>query len=217
MPTTTHPQPDTTRNPQLTVGLTGGIGSGKTVAADMFANLGVSVIDADLLARELVEPGKPALAAIVTAFGTGILSPDGALDRAALRQLVFSNPDMKQRLEEILHPPIRTLMQARLASATSAYAIAVIPLLLETGQTGMVDRILVIDTPESIQRKRVAERDGLSDNVINDILESQATRESRLAAADDIIVNDRDLDMLRDQIRKLHEDYLERVNANRAG
>lgn len=192
----------------LVVGLTGGIGSGKTTVANGFSALGVPVIDADLLARELVEPGQTALDEIISTFGTEAVTADGQLDRDYMRQRIFSDPDQKSRLEAILHPKIRQRIRALLADIRTPYCIVVIPLLLETRQTDLVDRILVIDSPEKEQLKRVAARDGLSDNAIMAIIKSQIDRNTRLAAADDIIVNDQDVNELTGRILKLHRHYM---------
>ena len=193
----------------LVVGLTGGIGSGKTTVANGFSALGVPVIDADLLARELVEPGQTALDEIISTFGTEAVTADGQLDRDYMRQRIFSDPDQKSRLEAILHPKIRQRIRALLADIRTPYCIVVIPLLLETRQTDLVDRILVIDSPEKEQLKRVAARDGLSDNAIMAIMKSQADRNTRLAAADDIIVNDRGMTELTGRIQELHKHYMD--------
>ena len=176
----------------LVVGLTGGIGSGKTTVADGFSKLGVPVIDADQLAHELVEPGQIALDEIISTFGAEALTTDGRLDRDYMRQQIFSDPARKSQLETILHPKIRQHIRALLSDIRTPYCIVVIPLLLETRQTDLVDRILVIDLPEKEQLIRVAARDGLSDNAIMAIMASQADRNTRLAAADDVIVNDQE-------------------------
>jgi dephospho-CoA kinase len=191
----------------LVVGLTGGIGSGKTTVANGFSSLGVPVIDADQLARELVEPGQQALAEIISTFGPETVTADGHLDRDHMRQRIFSDPARKSQLEAILHPKIRQRIRKLLTDIRTPYCIVVIPLLLETRQTDLVDRILVIDSPEKEQLKRVAARDGLSDNAIMAIIESQTDRNTRLAAADDIIVNDRDISELTGRIQELHKHY----------
>ena len=193
----------------LVVGLTGGIGSGKTTVANGFSALGVPVIDTDKLARELVEPGQPALDEIISTFGSEAITADGHLDRDYMRQLIFSNSHRKSQLEAILHPRIRQRVRALLADIRSPYCIVVIPLLLETGQTDLVDRILVVDSPEKEQLTRVAARDSLSDNAIKAIINSQVDRDTRLAAADDIIVNDRGMSELTGHIRKLHRHYMD--------
>lgn len=191
------------------VGLTGGIGSGKTAASDRFAQLGVSVIDTDLLSRALVEPGQPALAEIARTFGRDLLDPSGRLDRAALRRRVFADPSQRRRLEAILHPRIRDAMLARADAADGPYVICVIPLLVETGQQALVDRVLVIDSPPELQRQRVAARDSIDTDAVDAILASQVDRATRLAAADDVIVNDGDLGKLHAGIDAMHRRYLE--------
>jgi len=195
----------------LKIGLTGGIGSGKTAASDHFAKLGAEVIDTDLLSRELVEPGKPALKEIVATFGEQILSGDGRLDRPRLGRLVFNNPKARQQLEAILHPRIRATMLARARQSRAPYVIFVIPLLLETGQQALVDRVLLIDVPEELQRARVAARDGLDDAQISGILQAQTDRATRLHNADDIVCNDGDIARLHATIEKLHRKYLDQV------
>lgn len=193
----------------LVIGLTGGIGSGKTTVANGFEKLGVPLIDADLIARELVEPGRTALEEVRAVFGAECLTKEGRLDRAHIRQRIFSDDSLRQRLEAILHPEIRKRIKALTAEIKAAYCIVVIPLLLETGQNDLVDRILVVDAPEKEQLKRVAARDKLSHNAIIRIMQTQADRETRLAAADDIIVNNSDLETLTSHIRSLHRRYLE--------
>lgn len=189
--------------------MTGGIGSGKTTVANGFSALGVPVIDTDVLARELVEPGQPALDEIISTFGTEVTTADGRLDRNYMRQLIFTDPARKTQLEAILHPKIRQRIRTLLADIRSAYCIVVIPLLFETRQTDLVDRILVVDSPEKEQLTRVAARDSLSDNAIMAIINSQANRNTRLTAADDIIVNDRGMSELTGHIQKLHRYYMD--------
>lgn len=191
------------------IGLTGGIGSGKSTVAGYFADLGINIVDADQLAHALVEPGKPAFDSIVATFGNACLSPDGTLDRAWLRHRIHTNPEDKHKLEDILHPAIRARMTDLLNKSESPYTIAVIPLLLETGQTGLVDRILVVDVSEARQRTRVASRDGLPDDEITSIMKSQTDRSTRLSSADDVISNEQDLDSLHAQVETLHRHYLE--------
>jgi dephospho-CoA kinase len=197
------------------VGLTGGIGSGKTAASDHFARLGAAVIDTDLISRELVEPGQPALVEIVDRFGSDILAPDGRLDRPLLRQRVFDDPAERQALEAILHPRIRATMLTRAEQAEAPYAVLVIPLLIETGQQGLVDRVLLIDVPEAVQRARVAARDRLSMEQVELILAAQTDRATRLRAADDTICNDRGLDQLRTAVAALHDKYLDLADRHR--
>jgi len=191
----------------LVVGLTGGIGSGKTTVANGFGALGIPLIDADLIARELVEPGQAALEEIRAVFGPGCLT-------AHIQRRIFADEALRLRLEAILHPVIRKRIKALIADVRTSYCIAVIPLLLETGQDDLVDRILVIDAPEEEQIKRVAARDKLSHNAIISIMHTQADRETRLASADDIIVNNSDLKTLTSKIQSLHHHYLELSNDN---
>lgn len=192
----------------LTVALTGGIGSGKSTVADRFARLGVPIIDADVLARELTAPGEPALEAIRAAFGPGVIQPDGGLDRAALRRTVFADATARRRLEAILHPRIRARMLAWLGEIHAPYAVLVIPLLFETGQTDLADRILLVDLPEDEQIRRVRARSGLAETEIRRILASQTSRAVRLAGTDDQIDNSGDLAALETQVERLHRFYL---------
>ena len=192
----------------MVIGLTGGIGSGKSAASAIFSRLGVPVIDADKLAHALVAAGEPALAEITAAFGASILRTDGELDRAALRRRVFADSTERQRLEAILHPRIRRRIQDRIHNANYPYCVVVIPLLLETRQSDMVDRILVIDIPEESQINRVAARDNLTRQEILAIIDAQVARDTRLAAADDIIDNTAGLDALESQVHRLHDKYL---------
>jgi len=191
------------------VGLTGGVGSGKSTVADTFSALGVPVIDADQLARELVAPGQVALDEIVATFGTAVIKNNGELDRDAMRQRIYADPAQKSRLESILHPRIRQRIRTLLAGIKAPYTIVVIPLLLETNQADLVDRILVVDTPEKEQLKRVAARDGLSDNAVMAIINTQADRQTRLEAADDVIVNDQDISALTEHVQELHKYYMD--------
>ena len=177
----------------LTIGLTGGLASGKSTVAARFAARGVPILDTDLIARELVEPGLPALQQIRDAFGPSALTAQGQLDRTWLRQQVFADPSQRQRLETLLHPLIHQEVVSRLPTLQGAYCIIVIPLLLECAQTYPIDRILLVDVPEPLQYQRAAARDGLSPPLIAAILGSQATRAQRLAVADDVIVNDKGL------------------------
>lgn len=193
----------------LKIGLTGGIGSGKSVASNRFAELGAAVIDTDLLSRELVEPGQPALNEIVAEFGTSVLDARGHLDRARLRERVFADEAARKRLEAILHPRIRAEMLRRAERSDAPYVVFVIPLLFETGQQSLVDRVLLIDVPETLQRARVADRDGLQAGQIDAILAAQTDRATRLRLADDVICNDTNLDDLENAVRALHERYLQ--------
>ena len=191
----------------LRIGLTGGIGSGKSEACREFARLGVTVIDTDLIARELVRPGQQALAEIVAHFGAEMLDENGNLDRTRLRKTVFSDPDLRRQLEAILHPRIRERAVALTEQVKGPYCVLVIPLLVETTGDYPLDRILVIDTPRELQMERIAARDGLSESEIEAILETQTSREQRLAIADDVVVNDTSPEYLRSEIERLHRLY----------
>lgn len=190
------------------LGLTGGIGSGKSAAAERFVELGVHLVDADQAARWVVEPGRPALASIVERFGAGVLQGDGQLDRAALRQLIFADPEQRRWLEALLHPLIGQEIFSYLAKAESPYAVYVSPLLIESGQYRKTQRVLVIDVPQALQVQRTLQRDGTSPEQVQAILAAQATREERLRHADDVLVNDRDVPRLHEQIDQLHHFYL---------
>ena len=190
------------------IGLTGGIGSGKTAVSDRFAQRGVPVVDTDQLARELVEPDQPALAEIVAHFGVDCLDESGLLHRARLRERVFADLTGRQRLEAILHPRIRKLSQERIAALTAPYCLVAIPLLAETGMTDGLDRILVVDVPEAEQIRRVMTRDQIDEIQAQRILAVQASRAQRLALADDVIENIGDLEQLDRQIASLHQRYL---------
>nr|VFJ43286.1 MAG: dephospho-CoA kinase [Candidatus Kentron sp. DK] len=206
-----------TPNRRLVIGLTGGIASGKSTVADILADRGIPIIDADQVARELVEPGQSALEEIIAAFGTGILDASGRLDRGVLRERVFSAPGDRQRLEDILHPRIGREMSRRADAAAGPYCVLAIPLLLETGTaTGRIDRILVVDTPVERQMERACQRDGSSPAIVREIIRAQTSREKRLAAAHDVIRNDSDLRHLRDQVMALHHRYLEMGDGHRA-
>lgn len=192
----------------LKIGLTGGIASGKTETARRFAALGVPVLDADEIARAVVAPGCEALAAVVAAFGRGVLRPDGTLDRRALRARVFADPGDRKRLEAIVHPRVRAVLETRLAQVKAPYAVIVAPLLVESGLAGEMDRVLVVDCPESLQISRLVARDGESPATAHAMLAAQATRDQRLAAAADVIVNDGGPERLDDAVRGLHARYL---------
>lgn len=193
----------------MIIGLTGGIGSGKSAVSLRFAiKHGVHVVDADLKSRVVVEPGRPALQAIVDRFGDAVVQPSGALDRAALRQRVFSDPQERLWLEALLHPLIREEIVSDLASATSPYALLVSPLLIESGQHKMTDRVLVVDVSEETQLLRTALRDNVPQDQVKAIMKAQASREERLKHAHDIVSNDQDLAALHKQVDALHERYL---------
>ncbi|MBU1224724.1 MAG: dephospho-CoA kinase [Gammaproteobacteria bacterium] len=191
------------------VGLTGGIGSGKSTVAECFAALGVPVIDTDVIARQLTEPGSEALDAIRTAFGETVMQPDGTLDRAALRRRVFADAAARHQLEALLHPRIHQAVGQALTALTAPYALIVIPLLVETGSyRDVLSRVLVVDCPEALQIARVMARSGLAPDEVNAILAAQATRAERLAAADDVIVNTASPEALRSEVATLHRRYL---------
>lgn len=199
---------------RFVVGLTGGIGSGKSAVAVLFAELGADIVDTDAIAHQLTGRGGAAIEPIRAAFGGSVITPDGALDRPAMRRLVFSDPAAKQRLEAILHPMIRVEADLRCVSAQGAYVILVVPLLVETGSyRGRVDRILVVDCAEETQIARTMARSGLSEAEVRSIMAVQAGREARLAAADDVIDNDGDLEALRAQVEALHLRYLDAARA----
>ncbi|MGQ0658755.1 MAG: dephospho-CoA kinase [Chromatiales bacterium] len=193
------------------VGLTGGIGSGKSTVCELFSALGVPVLDADRVARDLVERGSPALEHIEREFGHGVLAPDGNLDRAALRKMVFQDAAKRAALEAILHPRIKETIGTAMAQLDTPYCIVCVPLLLESGWADLVQRIAVVDAPEDLQRKRAIARDGLTSAEVEAIMQVQMPRAGRLARADDVLSNDGDLEHLRRQVHMLHRKYLELV------
>jgi len=192
----------------LRIGLTGGIASGKTAVSDHFARLGVPIIDTDQISRELVEPGKPALADIQKQLGARFLAADGNLNRKLLREHIFTDDGAKTILESILHPAIRKETERRLSRIKNEpYAILVVPLLVESNLESMVDRVLLVDAPESLQIKRVCARDHISEQQAKRILMAQASRTDRKAIADDVIENSGDLQALHKQVEDLHTQY----------
>ena len=191
------------------VGLTGGIASGKSTAAKFFGALGVPILDSDQIARDVVEPGQPPLERLIERFGRKILTPDGHLDRPALREIVFSDPKARADLEALTHPAIGAAMEARSAEAGGPYQILVVPLLVEKNLTGHVDRVLVVDCDEELQVRRLRDRDGSTPEQVQAILKAQAPRAARLRAADDVIHNDTDMSAVREQVAALHARYLE--------
>jgi dephospho-CoA kinase len=193
---------------RLRIGLTGGIASGKSTAARRFTELGVSVIDADVAARAVVAPGTAGLAEVVNRFGPGVLSESGDLDRRALRDLIFSDPVARRDLEAVLHPLIRAHMDREAQAAEGPYVVMAIPLLVESGLRDRVDRILVVDADEAVQLQRLQARDGSTAEQARAILDSQAGRSSRLAAADDVLPNAGTVTELRQAVDRLHEKYL---------
>jgi len=190
------------------VGLTGGIASGKTTVANLFAALGIPVIDTDVIARQVVEPGESALAAVVHAFGQQVLGADGRLDRPRMREQIFGDAQARQQLEAILHPAIRAEMERQSRAAGGPYQVLVIPLLVEGGRREHLDRVLVVDVPEATQIERLVRRDGVPREQAEAALRSQASREARLAFADDVIENTADLVALESRVVRLHEEYL---------
>ena len=190
------------------LGLTGGIASGKSAAAQRFAELGVHVVDADQASRWVVEPGRPALAQLVERYGPGLLQADGSLDRGALRKVIFEDTEQRRWVEALLHPLIATEIAESLASATSPYAVFVSPLMVESGQYRITQRLLVIDAPEALRVERTLARDTTNPAQVQAILKAQASREERLRHADDVLVNDRDLAWLRAEVERLHHFYL---------
>ncbi|MHB1870951.1 MAG: dephospho-CoA kinase [Steroidobacteraceae bacterium] len=193
----------------LRIGLTGGIASGKSTVADLFAQRSVPIIDTDKIAREVVEPGQPPLERLVERFGQGILTPDGHLDRPKLRDIVFSDPKARADLEALTHPAIGSAVEALAAAAGGPYQILVIPLLVEKGLAGRLDRVLVVDCPEAMQLERLQKRDGSSSEQARAMLNAQASRAARLKAAHDVIHNESDVAALREQVATLHQRYLD--------
>jgi len=191
------------------VGLTGGIASGKSTAAKFFGALGVPILDSDQIARDVVEPGQPPLGQLVERFGPSILTPDGHLDRPALREIVFSDPRARADLEALTHPAIGAAMEARSAAAGGPYQILVIPLLVEKNLSAHVDRVLVVDCEEQLQLKRLRAREGSTLEQARAILNAQVPRAARLKAADDVIHNDTDMNAMREQVAALHARYLD--------
>ncbi|MBN8279887.1 MAG: dephospho-CoA kinase [Gammaproteobacteria bacterium] len=194
------------------VGLTGGIACGKSTVARLFADLGVPVIDTDDLARDVVAPGTPGLAAVTAAFGADLTLPDGTLDRARLRSVVFADPARRAALEAILHPLILARLEALSATRGGPYQLLVVPLLFESGLESRVDRVLVVDCSESVQRARLRQRDGETEAGIDRILAAQLDGKSRRDRADDLLRNDGDRAALEAGVRRLHASYLEAAN-----
>ena len=194
----------------LKVGLTGGIASGKSLAAAEFARLGVPVVDADALSHELTVPGRGGLEALVAELGETILDPQGKLDRGGLRKRLFADPGLRGRVERALHPLVLEALKARLAALEAPYALAVIPLLVEVPATRtLVDRVLLVDSPEALQIARLMSRDGETESEARAILAAQASRTERLRAASDILMNDGDAAALKKAVLRLHGFYLE--------
>ena len=196
----------------LIVGVTGGIGSGKSAATDHFASLGITIVDADLASRVIVEPGRPALTSIVEHFGPEILQADGQLDRAMLRQRVFADSDQRQWLEQLTHPLIGEEIMQQLAQSQSVYTILASPLLLETSQKDLCNITVVVDVPEEMQLQRTMARDANDEAQVRRIMAAQMPRQQRLQLADEVVDNSGDLAQLYAQVEKLHQQFLERSN-----
>ncbi len=191
------------------IGLTGGVASGKSTVAEIFAELGAAIVDTDAVAREVVAPGAPGLESVTAAFGAEVLLASGELDRRALRNIVFSDPQRRKLLESILHPLIRTRTLELIDCVEAPYVIVVVPLLLETGFAELVERILVVDCPEAQQRERLRRRDNVSEDEARAMLAAQTGRQERLARADDVIDNSGDIESVRRQVQALHQRYVE--------
>ena len=198
------------------VGITGGIGSGKSTVADEFARLGIDLIDADIAARAVVEPSSPALQEIADHFGQALIQTDGSLNRKALREIVFHNEAEKTWLEQLLHPLIGEWLKRKIQASQSPYCILVSPLLLETSQVELVDRVLVVDVQESTQVERTMTRDGGSEATVRAIIAAQIDRQTRLERADDVFNNEAPLDTLAARVQLLHSDYLEMAANNQS-
>ena len=196
----------------MVVGITGGIGCGKSSVTDLLKKLNVDIVDADIIAREIVEPGKFALKKIVEHFGTEILLPDGSLDRAQLRVIIFSKKEKKDWLEELLHPLIKDEIRAQIKSANSKYVVVSSALLLETRQKDLVDIVVVVDIPETLQIERTTLRDRNSSELVKKIIDSQLKRDERLSRADIVIDNSDSLDKLKLKIKELHSDLNKKAN-----
>jgi dephospho-CoA kinase len=205
---------NSTTDRPLRIGLTGGIASGKSTVAEIFAELGALVIDTDVIAREVVGPGQPALDEIRQVFGPQVFAPDGTLDRAAMRAVIFADETGRHKLEAILHPRIQEATMEQAASAGGAYQLIVVPLLVESPLRSFVDRVLVVDCDKETQIRRLLARDAENEQQARRMIAAQASREERLAIADDVIQNDGELREARDQVLALHQSYLQRASHN---
>jgi len=192
----------------MIIGLTGGIGSGKTAVSDLFKELGITIVDADLASRVVVQKGREELNKISEHFGRDILNSNGELDRAQLRDIIFNSEEEKLWLESLLHPAIASQIQKELDSSNSPYTVLVSPLLLETNQRNFCNKVLVVDVPEEIQIQRTAERDNVSEEQIKSIISSQIDRDSRLEQADEVIVNDGSIQDLENKVQELHKKFI---------
>lgn len=195
----------------MIIGLTGGIGSGKTAVSETFEDLGITVVDADLASRVVVEKGKPCLEKITEHFGEDILNENSELDRAKLREIIFNSSEEKNWLESLLHPAIAGQIQDELKASTSAYTILVSPLLLETNQKEFCSKVLIVDVPVEVQVDRTLKRDGVSEEQVQSIIKSQISREARLELADEIIMNDGNLEDLKLAVKDLHQRFISEV------
>ena len=192
----------------MIIGLTGGIGSGKTAVSDIFEELGIGVVDADLASRVVVEKGRPSLEEIAKHFGQGILTEAGELDRAKLREIIFNSDKEKNWLESLLHPAIAKQIQEELKASSSPYTILVSPLLLETNQKDFCNKVLVVDVPVETQIERTLKRDDVSLEQVQSIIKAQISRDRRLELADEVIVNDKSLEDLQLAVSKLHQQFI---------
>jgi len=192
----------------MIIGLTGGIGSGKTAVSDIFEELGIGIVDADLASRVVVEKGRPSLEEIAKHFGQGILTEAGELDRAKLREIIFNSDEEKNWLESLLHPVIAKQIQDELKASSSPYTILVSPLLLETNQKDFCNKVLVVDVPVETQIERTLKRDDVSLEQVQSIIKAQISRDKRLELADEVIVNDKSLEDLQLAVSKLHQQFI---------
>lgn len=197
------------KQPKLIVGLSGGIGSGKTAASNLFSEQGVNVVDTDILARQALQIGSPLLIKVFNHLGQQLKLEDGSLDRAALRTLIFNDSNAKNWLEDLVHPWVKEETFKALAKANSAYVLLSSPLLIESGQLNLVDRLLIIDIPESLQVERTRLRDNNPESLVKKIIQQQISRQERLLQADDVIDNSQDLNHLKKQVDALHQQYLQ--------
>ena len=195
----------------LIIGLTGGIGSGKSVASDKFKSLGITIVDADVASRTVVEPGKPALKEIEDHFGSGIITAEGKLDRNNLREIIATDPEERKWLESVLHPKIGEQITKEISESTSVYTLFVAPLLLETNSQEMCSRVVVVDVPKDVQIQRTAKRDKVSSNQVEQMVAAQMKREKRLEKADDVLLNSGTIEDLEKQVEELHKKYIQMV------
>jgi dephospho-CoA kinase len=195
----------------LIIGLTGGIGSGKSIASDKFKSLGITIVDADVASRTVVEPGKPALKEIEDHFGSGIITAEGKLDRNNLREIIATDPEERKWLESVTHPKIGEQITKEISESTSVYTLFVAPLLLETNSQEMCSRVVVVDVPKDVQIRRTAKRDKVSPNQVEKMVAAQMEREKRLEKADDVLLNSGTIEDLEKQVEELHKKYIQMV------